>query len=131
MPRLKRIWDVYKSAHIPIMHHICGNIIKIIPYLIELQVDILNPVQHVMPPDVLKNRFGQDIIFFGGIDTQKLMPLGTPAAIKNEVKYYIEVLGEDGKYIAAPDQCLMSDVPIENIIALVNAIRDYAYLPFS
>lgn len=127
MPRLKKIWDVYKSANIPVMHHSCGNIMKVIPYLIEMGLDILNPIQHVMSPEILRREFGKDIIFFGGIDSQGLIPFGTPEQIRKEVKKYVEILGKGRGYIIGPDQSIMSDTPIENTLALADAIKKYSY----
>lgn len=65
-PRLRRIWDVYKRAGVPIMHHSCGNIIALIPHLIAMGVDVLNPIQHVMDPAILRRDFGEHLVFFGG-----------------------------------------------------------------
>ncbi|MCL4418392.1 MAG: hypothetical protein M1365_17190, partial [Actinobacteria bacterium] len=130
MPRLKKIWDLFKKEKIPVILHSCGNIIKIIPYLIEIGLDVLNPIQHVMDPELLKKQFGKDIVFFGGIDSQNLLTNGNPEEIKREVKRYIQILGKDGGYIIAPDQCLMSNVPVINILTLVKAIKEYSYLPF-
>ncbi|MCX6089375.1 MAG: hypothetical protein NTX88_03175 [Candidatus Atribacteria bacterium] len=128
LPRLQRVWEVYKSAHVPIMHHSCGHIMDIIPSLISMGCDILNPIQHVMSPQELKKRFGKEVVFFGGIDTQQLLPFGTPEAIEKEVKRYIDILGDGGRYIVSPDQCLMSDVPAPNIFALVQAIETHGQI---
>ncbi len=127
-PRLEKVWKVYKDAGIPIMLHSCGMIMEVIPYLIQMGCDILNPIQHVMKPEELKEAFGNEIIFFGGIDSQQLIPFGTPEAIEKEVIRYINILGKDGRYIIAPDQCLLSDVPIPNILALVQAIQKYSVI---
>jgi uroporphyrinogen decarboxylase len=125
-PRLKRVWDIYLQAGIPIMHHSCGAILDLIPHLIEMGMDVLNPIQHVMPPESLSKNFGERLIFFGGIDTQHLMPFGSPEQVKMEVHRYIELLGRGRGYIVAPDQCLTSDVPVKNILAFVDALRSYS-----
>ncbi len=131
MPRLKQIWNVYIKNYIPIIHHSCGNIIDLIPYMIDMGLDVLHPIQHVMPPKVLKKQFGKDLIFFGGIDSQNLITFGTKEEITNEVKRLITILGEDGGYIVSLDQNIMSNVPINNILILVEAIKKYAGLPFN
>jgi uroporphyrinogen decarboxylase len=127
-PRLERVWKVYKDAGIPIMLHSCGMIMEIIPFLIQMGCDILNPIQHVMKPEELKERFGNKVIFFGGIDSQQLIPFGTPEAIEKEVMRYVNILGEGGKYIIAPDQCLLSDVPIPNILVLIEAVEKHSVI---
>jgi len=126
LPGLIEIWNVYKQAGIPIMHHSCGNIVKVIPDLVDAGLDILNPIQHVMNPQPLIDMFGQKVVFFGGIDSQELIPFGTPERIRNEVLHYIDLFKNTRGYIIAPDQCLMSDVPTENILSLVETIREYA-----
>ncbi len=127
-PRLQKVWDVYKSAGIPVMHHSCGKIMEVIPLLIQMGCDILNPIQHVMPPEELKRVFGNNVIFFGGIDSQQLIPFGTPDAIEKEVIRYMKILGDGGRYIVSPDQCLLSDVPVQNIFAIVQAIEKHGQI---
>lgn len=123
-PRLERIWAVYRQAGVPILHHSCGKIEGVIPHLIRMGLDVLNPIQHIMAPEGLRKHFGGDIVMFGGVDSQNLMQRGSRAEIVQEVKRYIDTLGGGRGYIAAPDQCVMSDVPLENVLAFVEAVRD-------
>jgi uroporphyrinogen decarboxylase len=123
-PRLKRVWDVYRAHGIPVMHHSCGNIAPLIPHMIKMGLDILNPIQHVMDPEDLAARFGDSLVFFGGVDSQQLMTFGTPPEIEQEVARYAAVLGCGKGYIVAPDQCLLSSVPAENVMAFVRAARN-------
>ncbi len=125
-PRLEKVWTIYKSAGIPIMHHSCGNIKEVIPYLIQMGCDILNPIQHIMAPEELWKEFKNEVIFFGGIDSQQIIPFGKPESIDEEVKRYVKILGEGERYIIAPDQCLLSDVPVSNIMALIQAIKNHS-----
>lgn len=124
LPHHKRLFKVYKDAGVKIIYHSCGKITPFIPELIDAGVDVLEPVQPCMDLKYLKDNFGEDIVFMGGIDTQNILPLGTPQEVKQHVKDVIKILGRDGGYIIAPSQEVMKDVPIKNIIALVEAIKE-------
>ncbi len=125
-PRLAKIWEVYREADITIMHHSCGNIEAIIPDLVELGLDVLHPVQPLaMPIERLAEKFGKQIAFHGGIDTQQLLPFGTPDEVLAAIKHCVATLGANGRYIIAPSQEIMNDVPTENIKALVDGIKKY------
>jgi uroporphyrinogen decarboxylase len=102
------------------MQHSCGAIRNIIPELIEVGVDIIDPIQPGvgMDPEGLYRDFGGKICFHGGIDTQHLLPKGNPAQVKAEVRRYIDALHHQGGYILYPSQAFESDVPVENILAL-------------
>jgi uroporphyrinogen decarboxylase len=122
-PRIAKIWRIYKDAGLPIYMHSCGNITDFIPDLIEIGLDVLEPVQPCMDHKYLKKEYGKDIVFFGGIDTQDLLPFGTPAQVKQKAAETIRTLGRGGGHIIAPAQEIMKDVPIENVKALVETIR--------
>jgi len=121
-PRLARLWSVFKDAGLPVMFHSCGNITDFIPDLIDIGLDVLEPVQPVMDLKYLKKEFGKDITFWGGIDTQKTLHDGTPEQVKKMAKDTIEILGKGGGYIIATAQEVMKDVPLENVKALVETI---------
>ena len=123
LPRLKRQWEIFNKANIPIMLHSCGNIIQYIPDLIVIGLKILEPVQPVMDLKYLKREFGKDLIFFGGIDTQKLPQIG-PEEVKNLVRDTIRTLGRKGGLIISTSQEIMNDVPIENIKSLIKTIKE-------
>jgi len=104
-----------------IRYHCCGGMRPIIDELIEIGVDILNPLQTIaegMEPVALKRDFGDRITFDGGIDTQDLLPHATPDEVRKETQRMIDVLGKDGGYIIAPSHVFQGDVPAENIIAV-------------
>lgn len=122
-PRMQRLWNVWKNAGIPLIFHSCGNIIEFIPDLIEMGLDVLEPVQPCMDLKYLKREFGKDLVFWGGIDTQYLLPYETPGGVKKMAADTIRILGEGGGYIIAPAQEIMPDVPIENVKALVETIN--------
>ncbi len=77
-----------------------------------------------MTPEFLKKEFGKDLIFFGGICVQELMPNGTTQQIKDEVKRRVEILGKGGGYILAPAHNIQDDTPIENIMAFFEAVHE-------
>ncbi|MHC1749025.1 MAG: uroporphyrinogen decarboxylase family protein [Cellulosilyticaceae bacterium] len=108
------------------MQHSCGAVRPIIPELIRCGVDILDPMQKVvgMEPEGLKKDFGNSITFHVGIDTQHILPLGTPQAVTAESLHFIDILNQQGGYIFAPSQSLEGDVPIENIEAMYQARKN-------
>lgn len=116
----KRLADLAHKYGAYYMQHSCGAVRPIIPELIECGVDILNPIQKVkgMEPESLMAEFGGKIAFSGGIDTQWLLPTGTPDEIEKECRRFIDCFGANGGYIFGPSQGLQFDVPIENIEAL-------------
>ena len=127
LPYHKKLFKVYKDANVKMVYHSCGNVTPFIPELIDAGVDVLEPVQPCMDFKYLKDNFGKDIVFMGGIDTQKILPFGTPFEVKKHVKEVIRTLGKDGGYIIAPSQEVMKDVPLSNIIALIEAIKEERY----
>ena len=123
LPRLKREWEVFTDAGLPIMLHCCGNLMDFIPDLIDIGLTILEPVQPCMDLEFLKREYGKDLIFFGGINTQ-VLPYITPEETKKLTRDTIRILGKGGGHIIAPSQELMNDIPVENIKALVETIRE-------
>lgn len=111
-------------------HHSCGSIYALIPSLIAAGVDILNPLQpraKDMEPDLLKGEFGDTLTFYGGVDTQELLRLGTPDEVGCTVRDLIGVLGQSGGYILSAAHTIQSDVPLENVVALFGAAQEGPY----
>jgi uroporphyrinogen decarboxylase len=130
-PRQKALYDhIKKKGNCKILLHSCGAIRKIIPDLIEIGVDALNPVQttaHGMQADELKREFGREITFWGGgVDTQNILPFGTPEEVRNEVKKNLEIFKPDGGYVFAQIHNIMPEVPVENIMAMYEAFHEHA-----
>lgn len=125
----KRIYDFIKTkTKAKIFHHCCGSVYELIPGLIDAGVDILNPVQTSaknMEPERLKNAFGKDLVFWGGLDTQQILPYGTPQLVEDEVKRLMEVLGKDGGYVFAPGHNIQALVPPQNIASMFDAAVRY------
>ncbi len=108
--------------------HSCGNVRPLLPDFIELGVDILNPV-HIratgMNPVELKRDFGRDIVFWGGgVDTQDVLPHGTPAEVRDDVRRNIDALAPGGGFIFNTVHNIQADVPPENAVAMWQALRE-------
>lgn len=109
--------------------HTDGDVFDLIPDFIEMGVDILNPIQtsagKMSNLEELKNKFGNNIIFCGGIDTHHILPFGTPPEVHAEVKRIIQILGQGGGYMLASVHTILPDVPAENILAMVDAALEF------
>lgn len=128
-PRIKEMFAEYRKVNpnIKLAWHSCGAIKPLIPDFIEMGLDILNPIQPLasdMEPQQLKDEFGNELIFFGGICVQDLLPHGTPESIKVEVKRRAEILGKEGGYIIAPAHNIQDDTSVENVMALFEAVKE-------
>ena len=108
--------------------HTCGSVYDMIPSLIDCGVDILNPIQpgvYMMEPERLKEAYGNKIAFWGGVDTQHLLPKGNVDQVKEEVKRILSILSKGGGYILAPAHTIQYDVPAENVIAIYEGAKEY------
>jgi len=121
-PQYKRLFKVYRDAGWHMMMHSCGCITQFLPDLIEAGLDVIEPVQPCMGLEKIKKEYGKDLTFWGGIDTQHLLPFGTPAEVRKESARVIRLLGKGGGHIIAPAQEVMKDVPLANIVALLETI---------
>ncbi|MFX0200773.1 MAG: uroporphyrinogen decarboxylase family protein [Candidatus Hodarchaeota archaeon] len=128
-PRQRKLFDFIKGrTDARIFYHSDGCVYPFIPDFIEIGVDILNPVQvgaKDMEPKRLKREFGDHLCFWGGIDTQHILPFGTPKDVKDEVRRRIEELGDKGGYILSSVQNIQNEVPPENICAMFDAAVGY------
>lgn len=126
LENLKRLTALAHGHGLTVMMHSCGAIADLIPLLIEVGVDILDPIQVTakgMVPADLKARFGDRIVFHGGIDNQQVLPFGTREKVESHVREVGAALGRDGGYIFAPSQILGPDIPVENLIAMYTQWR--------
>jgi len=128
-PHMQRAIDLAKSFDFIVFHHDDGAIRPLIPELAEMGIDVLNPVQWRCPgmdPAELKDSFGDQICFHGGIDNQQVMPFGTRDDVQAEVIQKLETLGRDGTgYIVAPCHNLQVNTPVENIITLYQTVHEF------
>jgi len=129
-PHHKRLFGYIKSrTSAKIVYHTCGSVVHLIPELIEMGVDALNPVQvsaKGMDSRKLKQEFGKDICFWGAIDTQRVLPFGKPEDVAAEVKRRIEDLGPGGGYVLCAVHNIQADVSPENICAMYKTAREYS-----
>lgn len=113
--------------------HTDGDVVPLIDDFIEMGVDILNPIQTSAGKMAdlvgLKSRFGKEIVFCGGIDTQRILPDGTQEQVREEVKRVIQLLGEGGGYMVSSVHTIMNDVPPENVLAMVDAVEEFGHYP--
>jgi uroporphyrinogen decarboxylase len=135
-PRQARILATIKAhTQAKIFYHSCGAVDAFIPDLIEIGVDILNPVQVSaagMDTATLKKKYGRNLSFWGGgCDTQKVLPYGTPADVRAEVRHRIRDLAPGGGFVFNPVHNIQPLVPPENVVALFQAARDYGRYPIS
>jgi len=129
-PRYAQVFQAVKEMDpdILIIMHSDGAVAPLLPDLIEIGLQVFNPVQPNVPghePRDLKARFGDRLSFFGAIDQQELLPRGTPAQIAAEIRSRIEVLGEGGGYMAAPAHIIQADTSPENVEAFIGSVREF------
>lgn len=120
-PYVREMTDCIHGLGGRALFHSCGMVRPFIPELIELGVDVLDPIQPIGPamqPENLKREFGGRLSFHGGIDMQNLLPKATPAEVEAEARRYCEELGKHGGYILGPAHLFQPDVPPENILAV-------------
>ena len=127
-PNFRAMIDLGHRYGYKVAHHSCGSIKAIIPDMIDCGLDILNPVQ----PEVanmdrreLKQRFGDRLSFHGSISIQKTMPFGTPEDVRAEVRERFSTLAPRGGFIFCTAHNIQVDTPIENVLALFDAYREF------
>ncbi len=125
---LATLADMGHEAGLKVFLHCDGSSRAIIPDLIDIGVDILNPIQPAcvgMAPAELKSEFGDRLCFHGAVDTQQTLPFGTKEQVIAEVRERIETMGAGGGYILAPVHTVEADVPIDNLLTVYEAARTY------
>jgi len=124
-PHLARIFAVGKSRGLWVAYHSCGSVRPIIPDLIEMGLDVLNPVQCNCPgmdPIELKKEYGAALSFMGGVDTQHLLPRGSAAEVYRTTVHLVEEMTVDGGgYILAASHAVPPETPVANIFAMYRA----------
>lgn len=127
-PRLARIIGEAReiNPNVLVFYHSDGDCRAIIPELIEIGIDILNPVQpECMDPAEIKKLYGDKLAFWGTIGTQRTMPFGTPDDVREEVITRIETVGKGGGLLLGPSHLLQDDVPWDNVLAFFEAVDKY------
>ncbi len=129
-PRMAELIDSLRAINpaIKIAYHTDGVVYPIIPELIEIGIDVLNPVQPLaMDPVKLKNDFRDVLCFWGSIDLQRTLPYGTPQDVKDEVLLRLNTIGQGGGLVIGPTHNLQLDTPLENFRAMMDAITETPY----
>ncbi len=127
-PRFRSMIEVAKQTNPDVItwYHSCGNIEPIIPDLIEIGVEVLNPLQpEAMDPAKIKRQYGDRLAFWGSVSVQRTMPWGSPGDVRAEVRERIETVGAGGGFVLAPAHVLEPEVPWENVLAFVEAAREF------
>lgn len=130
-PRHAKLFAAVKKAfpHVSILLHCDGAIRELIPDLIEIGVDGLNPIQYTLPEMSaveLKRDFGKELTFWGGaLDTQSILPFGRPEEIRDAVKRNLDTLAPGGGFVCCQTHIIQSDVPTENMVAYFEAVSEF------
>ena len=130
LPYYKQLSDwIHAHTSWKIFKHSCGAVSKFIPSFIEAGIDILNPVQCSatgMEAEQLKAAFGQQIVFWGGgVDTQKVLPFGTPAEVREQVLRRCEIFAPGGGFVFNTIHNVQAQTPVENIVAMLDAVHEF------
>jgi uroporphyrinogen decarboxylase len=126
-PRMAHFIRTLKEINptVKVAYHSDGDIRQIIPDLIEIGLDVLNPVQPAcMDPAELKKKYGDHLCFWGSIDEQHTLPFGSPQDVRNEVIQRLETIGKNGGLIIGPTHNVQLDTPLENFRVMVETIKD-------
>ena len=134
LPYYRRMNDwVHENTSWKTWYHCCGSIYRLLPTIIEMGVDVLNPVQCSavdMEPRKLKQEFGDKLVFWGGgVDTQKTLPFGTPEEVAAEVRERIRILALGGGFVFNPIHNVQHGVPPENLLAAFDAVKEFGRYP--
>ena len=126
LPYIKKILEPAKKAGLHVAFHSCGAVDRIIPKLIDSGVEILHPIQALavnMEAAQLEKKYGRDLVFLGGVDTQDLLPFRKPADVREEVLRLRDIFGDH--FIVSPShEALLPHVPFENVVAMSKAAKE-------
>ena len=123
-PVLARMYDVVRGAGKQVFIHSCGDVDELFDDLVDLGVGCFNPFQpEVMPTESLLESYRRRLSFWGGLSTQRTLPFGTAEEVRSQSAHLIE-LGRDGGYIFSPSHAVEGDVPLENMLAFIEAAQE-------
>jgi uroporphyrinogen decarboxylase len=128
-PGMQRMIDLAHSFGVKVIHHDDGAIRPLLAELIDMGIDVLNPIQWRsagMGREELARDFGKRVVFHGGVDNQQTLPFGTPADVKREVAENIRIFRGGKGYIVAPCHNIQPITPTENILAMYEAVHECA-----
>jgi uroporphyrinogen decarboxylase len=128
-PRLAVIYQRCQEAGVVVAQHSDGAVEALFPDLIEIGLQVFNPLSpSVMDPRATKEKYGGQLTFYGGIDVERTLPLGTPDEVRAEIRSRARVMGQGGGYILQSSHTILEDVPMENIVAYIEEVRRMAEL---
>ena len=126
LPLWQRLFAIAHAHGLRVGLHSCGAVSAVLGDLIDAGLDVLEPVQTTaagMDPAHLKREFGTHLTFYGGVDSQRVLPLGSPDEVRAEVRRLIAGLGRDGRYVLSSCHFLLEDVPVDNVLAMFEEAR--------
>ncbi len=124
-PRMGQMYASIKNRGRKVFLHCCGKVDELFPDLIEIGLDVFNPFQpEVMDIFAIKKHYQGKLSFYGGIGIQSLLPFGTVDEVKRGVQNILDVIGKNGGYIASPSHALPKDIPCENILAMLDVLKN-------
>jgi uroporphyrinogen decarboxylase len=138
MPYFNRRWQAARqyldqvNPSVKLMLHSCGSVRKLIPDLIGAGIQVLDPIQPRaagMDSFELKQEFGSQLTFHGGVDIQEVLPFGTVEEVEAEVKMRIKALAPGGGYLLSTSHFIQSDTPPANIVAMCRAVHKHGQYP--
>jgi uroporphyrinogen decarboxylase len=130
--QVRAIELIRRKTNAKIFYHCCGAASSLIPDFIDLGIDILNPVQvraHGMEAKGLKERFGDKICFWGGIDSQQVLPTGSATDVEAEVRHLVQAMAPGGALVVCSVHNIQADVPPANVLALYDAVARWGTYP--
>ena len=130
LPYYKKLNDwIHLNTQWKTFKHCCGAVEPLMGDFIDAGFDIINPVQinaAGMDPKSLKEKYGRQLVFWGGgIDTQKVLPFGTPGEVREQVLRHCEIFNKDGGFVFNTVHNIQANVPVENMVAMFEALREY------
>jgi uroporphyrinogen decarboxylase len=124
-PRIAEMYAATRKAGKVVLIHCCGKVQELFPELIDVGLDVFNPFQpDVMDPYEMKRRYGDRLAFYGGMSVQQLLPYGTPGQVRDEARRLMDEVGRDGGFIIGPSHDMPGDIPLENMIAFIDSVRE-------
>jgi uroporphyrinogen decarboxylase len=129
-PTYRKMFALIKSYNAKVWFHSCGTFRPVLGDLIDIGMDVWETVQVQCPgndPHELKREYGDHLTFYGAISTQTTLPYGDQQSVRAEVRERIRVLGKNGGYICGNDHIILPDVPIENVLAMLEEARAYRF----
>jgi len=125
-PAMAKMFEKVKSRGKYVILHSCGDLREILPEIIDIGMDVYNTVQpEIYDLKKLKREYGKDLTFYGGISTQQFLPTATLAESSDMAGSVLELMAKDGGYILSPTHAVTPDIPVENILAMIDVVREF------